>query len=150
MKIENGSCLPAILTSILITTLATSLAAAQEGSDENMSSCIAEPIFHCARHLEGGNAIGYFGYILQCSVEAGAASELSIDIGDDNRFSTDRIDRGQPKVFVSGEHVDDFSVEFSLEEVKAGSTIQWSVLDKTATVDFTKTKDGLLDCSDLQ
>ena len=130
--------------------LAASLTGAQEGSDERMSSCIAEPIFHCVRHFEGGNAIGYFGYTLQCSGEADPASELYIDIGDDNRFSTDRIDRGQPKVFVSGEHVDEFSVEFSLEEVKAGSIIKWTVLDKTATVDFTKTKDGSLDCSDLQ
>jgi len=150
MKIENGSCSPAILIPILITTLAASLAAAQEGSDENMSSCIAEPIFHCVRHFEGGNAIGYFGYTLQCPGEADPASELFIDIGDDNRFSTDRIDRGQPKVFVSGEHVDEFSVEFPLEEVKAGSTIQWSVLDKTATVDFTRTKDEYLDCSGLR
>ena len=149
MKIENGSCSPAILIPILITTLATSLAGAQEGSDENMSSCIAEPIFHCVRHFEGGNAIGYFGYTLRCSGEEDPASELFIDIGDDNRFSTDRIDRGQPKVFVSGKHVDEFSVEFSLEEVKAGSTIQWSVLGRAVTVDFTKTKNGSIDCSKL-
>jgi hypothetical protein len=53
-------------------------------------------------------------------------------------------------VFVSGEHLDEFSVEFTEEELKAGSTIQWSVLGRTAAVDFSKTKDGSLDCSDLK
>jgi hypothetical protein len=128
---------------------AASLSGAQEGADERMPSCIAEPIFHCARHFEAGNAIGFFGYRLQCSGEAEPAAELYIDIGDDNRFSTDRIDRGQPKVFVPGEHVDEFSVEFSAKEVQAATTIQWSVMGNTATVDFSKTKDGSLDCSDL-
>ena len=118
MKIENGSCLPTILIPVLnsitgsLAILAASLAGAQEGSDDNMSSCVAEPLFHCVRHLEEGNVIGYFGYRLQCSGEADPASELYIDIGDDNRFSTDRIDRGQPKVIVPGKHRDEFSVEF--------------------------------------
>jgi hypothetical protein len=130
--------------------LAASLAGAQEGTDESRSSCTVEPVFHCVRHFEEGNVIGFFGYILRCVGEADPASELFIDIGDDNRFSTDRIDRGQPKVFVSGEHLDEFSVEFTEEELKAGSTIQWVVLGRTATVDFSKTKDGSLDCSDLK
>lgn len=75
--------------------------------------------------------------------------ELFIDINDDNRFSPGRMDRGQPKLFLSGEHIDEFEADYSAAEVKFGTGIHWSVLDKTATVDFPKTKDGSLDCSIL-
>jgi len=133
--------------SITLAMLAASPVWAQAGSDEQVSPCVAEPIFHCVQHLDGGSAIGRFGYRLQCPDDAGPEAELFIDIGDDNLFSPDRKDRGQPKAFLPGEHVDEFEVEFSLAEVKGDAAIQWSVQGQTATVDFSKTKDGSLDCS---
>ena len=135
--------------SITLAMLAASPVWAQTGSDEQASPCVAEPIFHCVQHLDGGSAVGHFGYRLQCPADAGPEAELFIDIGDDNLFSPDRKDRGQPKAFLPGEHVDEFEVDFSLAEVKGDAAIQWSVLDQTATVDFSKTKDGSLNCSVL-
>jgi len=122
---------------------------AQKDSAEQVSPCVAVPVFHCVQHLDGGSAIGHFGYDLQCPDDAGTAAEVFIDINDDNLFSPGRIDRGQPKVFLSGEHTYEFEVDFSAAEVKSGSGIHWSVLGKTATVDFSKTKDGSLDCNNL-
>jgi len=123
---------------------------AQEDSAEQASPCVAVPIFHCVQYLEEGGAIGHFGYDLQCPDDAGPEAEIFIDINDDNLFSPGRIDRGQPKTFLSGEHVDEFEVDYSAAEVESGSGIHWSVLGKTATVDFSKTKDESLDCSVLK
>ena len=122
---------------------------AQESSAKQESPCDVVPIFHCVQHLEGGIAIGHFGYGLQCPDDVSTEAEVYIDIGDNNLFSPDPKDRGQPKVFLSGEHIDEFEVEFSMEEVNAGSVIQWSVLGRTAMVDFSKTKDELMDCSTM-
>lgn len=135
--------------SLTLAILAASPAGAQAGSAEQASSCVVEPVFHCVQHLDGGSAIGHFGYTLQCPDDAKPEVDVFIDIGDDNQFSADRKDRGQTKVFLPGEHIDEFEVEFSLAEVKGASAIQWSVLDKTAMVDFSKTKDESLDCSVL-
>ena len=137
------------IVSITLAMLAVSPVGAQEGSAEKVSSCVAEPIFHCVQHLGGGGAVGHFGYKLKCPDDAGPAAELFIDIGEDNLFSPGREDRGQPKVFLPGEHVDEWRVDFSSAEVKSDSDIHWSILDQTATVDFSKTKDGFLDCSTL-
>jgi hypothetical protein len=134
---------------ITLAMLTASPVWAQAGSDEQAPSCVAEPVFHCVQHLDGGSAIGRFGYSLQCPDDAGPAAELFIDIGADNRFSPGQEDRGQPKAFLPGEHVDEFEVEFSLAEVKGDAAIQWSVMGQTATVDFSKTKDGSMDCSVL-
>jgi len=122
---------------------------AQEGPVEQASACVAEPIFHCVQHLEEGGATGHFGYNLQCPDDAGPAAELFIDVGDDNLFSPGRIARGQPIIFLPGEHVDEWEVDFTSAEVKAGSVIHWSIGDKTVLVDFSKTKDGSLDCNNL-
>jgi len=130
--------------------LLASPAWAVEDSSESASPCVAVPIFHCVRHLDDGSVTAHFGYDLQCPADVGTEAEIFIDINDDNRFSPGRIDRGQPKVFLSGEHVDEFEADYSTSEVKSGSGIHWSVLDKTATVDFSKTKDESLDCSALQ
>jgi hypothetical protein len=135
-----------IITSAL---LSVSPAWAQESSAEQASPCVAAPIFHCMQHLEGGDSIGHFGYDLQCPEDAQAEAEIFININDDNMFSPGQKDRGQPKVFVSGEHIDEFEVDFSMVEAKDGSVIQWSVMGQTTTVDFSKTKDGFLDCSSL-
>jgi len=137
---------------IMLITLAMLTASpvwAQEDPAEETSPCVAELIFHCVEQLDGGGAIGHFGYNLQCPDDAGPAAELYVDIGDDNRFSPDRQDRGQPKIFLPGEHVDEFTVDYTLEEVKAGSAIHWSVLGHTVTVDFSKSKDEFLDCNKL-
>ena len=122
---------------------------AQESSARQESPCVAVPIFHCVQHLEGGSAIGHFGYDLQCPDDAPAEAEIYIDISDNNLFSPDPKDRGQPKVFLSGKHVDEFEADFSMTEVKGGSIIHWTVLGQTAVVDFSKTKDESLDCSTL-
>jgi hypothetical protein len=135
--------------SITLAILATSPVGAQEGAAEQASPCLVEPVFHCVQQLDGGSAIGHFGYKLQCPEGVETPEDVYIEIGDDNLFSADRKDRGQPKVFLPGEHVDEFEVEFSLAEVKGDSAIQWCVLDQTATVDFSKTKDASLDCSIL-
>ena len=99
--------------------------------------------------MDDGSAIGHFGYDLKCPDDVGTDAEVYIDINDDNLFSLDPKDRGQPKIFISGEHIDEFEVEFSVAEVKSGSVIQWSVLGQTTMVDFSKTKDESLDCSIL-
>ena len=138
---------------IVLITLVMWVAApvwAQESPAEQTLLCVAEPVFHCVQHLDGGSAIGRFGYNLKCPHDAGPEAELFVEIGDDNLFSPGRADRGQPKIFLPGEHIDEYEADFTSEEVKAGSAIRWSVLDKTVTVDFSKTKDGSLDCSVLQ
>ena len=122
---------------------------AQENSAKWESSCVTVPVFHCVQHLDQGGAIGYFGYDLQCPDDAPAAAEVYIDINDNNLFSPGSKDRGQPKVFLSGEHNNEFEVELSMSEVNGGSVIQWSVLGQTAMVDFSKTKDESLNCSVL-
>ena len=121
---------------------------AQEGSTETekVSPCVAVPIFHCVQHLAGGGAIGHFGYDLQCPDDAGTEAELYVDINENNQFSPGQKDRGQPKVFMPEEHIDEFEVEFSMAEAKGGSVIRWSVMGQTAEVNFSKTKDGYMDC----
>jgi len=136
--------------SITLAKLAAFPVWVQADSAEQASPCVAEPIFHCVQHLDGGEAIGHFGYNLQCPDDAGPEAELFIDIGDENLFSPGRIDRGQPKIFLPGEHIDEYEADFTAAEVKSGSVFSWSVLDKTVTVDFSKMKDGSLDCSVLK
>ena len=123
---------------------------AQEGPVEKASACIAEPIFHCVQHLEDGGATAHFGYKLRCPDDAGPDADLYIDADDDNLFSPGPIARGQPTIFLPGDHFDEWEVDYTAAEVKAGSGIHWTVLDKTATVDFSKTKDAVLDCSALK
>ena len=133
----------------IVSTLLSVPSWAQENSAKWESSCVIVPIFHCVQHLEGGTAIGHFGYDLQCPDDVSTEAEIYIDINDKNLFSPDPKDRGQPKVFLSGEHIDEFEADFSMAEVKGGSVIQWSVQGQTAMVDFSKTKDESLNCSVL-
>jgi hypothetical protein len=135
---------------ITLAILAALPAGAQADPAEQLSPCVAELVFHCVQHQEDGAAIAHFGYTLQCPDDAGPDAELFMDIGDDNLFSPGRIDRGQPKIFLPGEHIDEFVVDYTAEEVKAGTAIHWSVLDKTVTVNFSTTKDRSLDCSVLK
>ncbi len=137
------------LLTMVSVMLSASSVWAQESPAKQELSCVVVPIFHCVQHLEGGSAIGHFGYDLQCSDDATAETEIYIDISDNNLFSPGQKDRGQPKVFLSGRHVDEFEVDFLMAEAKGGSLIQWSVQEQTAMVDFSKTKDESLDCSML-
>ena len=113
------------------------------------SVCVVVPVFHCVQHLKTGGAIGYFGYDLQCPVDTPDTAEVYIDIGDRNLFFPGAKDRGQTKVFSSGEHADEFEVEFSNAEMKGGSIIQWTVQGQSVTVDYYKTQDRFLDCSSM-
>jgi hypothetical protein len=121
----------------------------KEDYAEWASVCVVAPVFHCTQHLEAGGAIGYFGYELQCPDSAPEYAEVYVDIGDDNQFSPGSKDRGQPKVFVSGEHPDEFEVELSMAEVEASSVVSWTVKGLSATVEYFKTKDSFLDCSTM-
>ena len=135
---------------ITLAILAALPAGAQEDPAEQLSPCVAELVFHCVQHQEDGAAIAHFGYTLQCPDDAGPDAELYVDVGDDNLFSPGPIARGQPKIFLPGDHFDEWEVDYTAAEVKAGSGIHWTVLDKTVTVDFSKTKDAVLDCSALK
>lgn len=138
-----------ILTIISALLSVSSSVWAQDGSDKREPSCVVAPIFHCVQQLEAGDTIGHFGYDLQCIGDVGSETEVYIDIGDNNSFSPDPVDRGQPKVFLPGVHIDEFEVEFSRAEVNAGSDIRWSVKGRSAVVDFSKTRDESLDCSSM-
>ena len=136
------------IISILLGMLAASPVLAQEEvSEEPPHPCTVEPIFHCVERMDGGGAIGHFGYRTSCPESDPPIEEVYVAIGDDNYFAPGAIDRGQPTVFVLGDHVDEFESEFSAEEVKKGSS--WTVLKIGARIDFTKTKDASLDCNNL-
>jgi hypothetical protein len=57
--------------------------------------------------MDGGSFIGYFGYRYSCPESDKPIEDRYIQIGDDNYFTPEPIDRGQPKVFVLGERVDE-------------------------------------------
>ena len=138
------------IVSILIGILAGSPALAQKDIEEPPNPCTVEPIFHCAQPMEDGSVIGHFGYRGSCPESDKPVEDLFIQIGDDNYFTPEPIDRGQPKVFTPGEHVDEFEVEFSAEEAKKAKEFVWTVLKVDARVDFSKTKDASLDCNQIK
>jgi len=137
------------IITFLFGILAGSLVLAQEGSEKAPNPCKVEPIFHCVQTMDDGSAIGHFGYRNSCPERDKPFEDLDIQIGNDNFFAPGPIDRGQPKVFVPGEHVDDFEVEFTAEEVKKGTEYSWTVLKVKARVDFSRNKDTSLDCNNL-
>lgn len=134
------------IIAIMLVLLYVSPVWAQEGSTRQTSPCVVIPIFHCAELLQSGGAIGHFGYDLQCPDDAETEAELFADINDNNKFAPGHKDRGQPKVFIRGEHIDEFEVDFSVAEMKGDSVIQWSIMGQVAEVNFSKTKDGYMDC----
>mgnify|MGYP001827532453 CR=1 FL=1 len=136
-----------MISAILPVTLQAQDQPTKEDYAKWASVCAVSPVFHCVQHMESGGAIGYFGYDLQCPDDIPEYAEVYIDIGDTNRFSGGSKDSGQPKVFVSGEHPDDFEVELSPAEVEAGANIHWTVMGRSILVDSYKTKDRFLDCS---
>ena len=134
---------------ILLGSLAGSPLLAQQGSGEPPNPCTVEPIFHCAQPMDDGSVIGHFGYRSSCPESDKPAEDLYVPIGDDNFFAPGPADRGQPKVFVPGEHVDEFEVEFSAMDVKKGKEFDWTVLETGTRVNFSTTKDASLDCNKL-
>lgn len=135
------------IISILVGLLATSPVLAQESGEELANPCTVEPIFHCAESMDDGGAIAHFGYRMSCPESDTPNDDVFVPIGDDNYFTPEPIDRGQPTVFAEGDHMDEFEFEYLAEEVKKGSG--WTVLKIGINVDFTKTKDASLDCENL-
>ena len=134
---------------ILLGVLAGSPVLAQEDSKELPNPCTAEPIFHCAQPMDDGSVIGHFGYRSSCPESDKPVENKYIPIGDDNYFAPEPVDRGQPTVFIQGEHADEFEVEFSAKEIKQGKGSGWTVLGIGVSVDFSRTKDTSLDCKKL-
>lgn len=135
--------------SLLSGLLVCSSVLAQDDSGEVENPCTVEPVYHCAESMGGGGYIGHFGYRATCPEGDEAVEEAFIEIGDDNYFLPEPIDRGQPKVFVAGEHVDEFEAEFSAAEIEKGGDFSWTVLKIRIPVDLAKTKDASLDCANL-
>ena len=75
--------------------------------------------------------------------------DVFIDIGDDNYFTPEPVDRGQPKIFLPGEHVDEFEVEFTAKEISKAKEFVWTVRKIGIWVDFSKMEDAWLDCNNL-
>ena len=116
-------------------------------SDRNLPDpCTIEPIFHCAENLDGETVIAHFGYRRTCPLTDKPFSDAFIQIGENNYFSPGPVDKGQPKVFVEGERVDEFEVEFSVQEVQSGTIFRWTVNNLEAIVDFSKAKDAFMEC----
>jgi len=138
------------IVSILLAALSGAPVFAQESAKEPPNPCTAEPIFHCVQSMKDGSVIGHFGYRVSCPESDKPARVLFIEIGEGNFFTPGPNDRGQPKVFSPGEHVDEFEVSFSAEEIKEAKTISWTVLKHKASADFSRKKDASLDCSRLQ
>lgn len=126
-----------------------SYASDREASDTETHPCLLQPIFHCAEILDNGGAIGHFGYNLVCPEGLEQVADLFIQIGDDNQFDPDPKDRGQPKVFVPGEHFDEFEAEFTQQEVNESKGFYWHTTKSYVRVDFSKTADEVLDCTML-
>ena len=134
--------------SIYLLMLAGSPTLAEQGGGESVY-CSVEPIFHCAERMDDGSYIGHFGYRTSCAEGDKNTGDVFIDIGDDNYFTPGPDDRGQPKVFLPGEHVDDFEVEFTASEISKAKEFGWTVRKIGIWVDFSKTEDASLDCNNL-
>ena len=109
--------------------------------------CTIEPIYHCAENLDGETVIAHFGYRRICPIADKPFADGFVQIGDNNYFSPEPIDRGQPKVFVEGEHIDEFEAEFSIKEVLSGTVFSWTVNNVEVRVDFSRAKDAFMKCS---
>ena len=134
---------------ILSGMLAVSQIVAQEDSGETLNTCSVKPIYHCAEPMDDGSYIGHFGYRVLCPKSDKPVEDVFIDIGDDNYFTPGAIDRGQPKIFLPGEHVDEFEVEFTVKEISKAKEFGWTVRKIGIRVDLSKTEDALLDCKKL-
>ena len=139
---------------VLLGLLAGSPVLAQDDGGAAPNPCTVEPIYHCAEAMDDGSYIAHFGYRTFCPESTSAENEKLIDevylpIGDDNYFSPEPNDRGQPTVFKEGEHADEFESEYSADDIKEGKDFGWTVLKIRIPVDFTRTSDASLDCNKL-
>ena len=134
---------------ILSGMLAVSQIVAQEDSGETQNTCSVKPIYHCAEPMDDGSYIGHFGYRTSCPKSDKPVEDVFIDIGDDNYFTPEPADRGQPKIFLPGEHVDEFEGEFTAKEVREGKKFSWTIRKIGIPIDFSKTEDASLDCNKL-
>ena len=133
----------------LLGLLSVAPAHAQQGGEVLPHPCTVTPIYHCAEPMQGGGYIAHFGYGVLCDYSDKPVEERFIQIGDDNFFSPEPVDRGQPKTFVAGAHIDEFEVEILASEAMKGDSISWTVLQTTVHVDLARTKDDSLDCAYL-
>ena len=134
---------------ILFGMLAVSQLVAQEDGGELQNACSVKLIFHCAEPMEDGSYIAHFGYRTSCPVSDKPVEDVFIEIGDDNYFTPEPVDRGQPKIFLAGEHVDEFEVEFTAKEISKAKEFGWTVRKIGIRVDLSKTEDASLDCNKL-
>jgi len=134
---------------VLFGMLAGSSVLAQDDGGATPNPCTVKPIFHCAEDMNDGSVIGHFGYRTSCPESDKPVEDVFIDIGGDNYFTPEPIDRGQPKIFLSGEHVDEFEVEFTTKEISKAKEFGWTVRKIGIRVDLSKTEDALLDCKKL-
>ena len=122
---------------------------AQDDGGELPNPCTVKPIFHCAEAMNDGSYIGHFGYRTSCPESDKPVEDVFIEIGDDNYFTPGPIDRGQPKIFLSGEHVDEFEAEFTAKEVGKAKEFGWTIRKTGIRIDLSKTEDASLDCNKL-
>lgn len=134
---------------LLLCMLAGAPVLAQEGGEKLPTPCTTEPIFHCVESLDSGGAIAHFGYRTTCPATDKPLDDIYVPIGDDNHFKPEPVDRGQPTVFMPGEHVDEFEVEYSADEIKKAGEIAWILQKIAIRVDLSKSKDAALDCNNL-
>jgi hypothetical protein len=134
---------------LLLAIFAGTAAMAQEDSGETEHPCFVRPIFHCVKLHADGSATGHFGYDMQCPEDLETVPDLYIPIGEDNYFSPDPMDRGQPTAFLPGKHVDEFEIDFSEKEIKEAKDMYWAVKKISTSVDFSKTRDDDLNCETL-
>ena len=138
-----------LITPALFGLLVGSSVLAQDDGREPPNPCTVKPIFHCAEVMNDGSYIGHFGYRTSCPESDKPVEDVFIEIGDDNYFTPGPIDRGQPKIFLSGEHVDEFEVEFTAKEVGKAKEFGWTIRKTGIRVDLSKTEDASLDCNKL-
>ena len=129
--------------------LAVSQLVAQEDSGEVQNTCSVKPIFHCVEPMDDGSYIGHFGYRTSCPDSDKPVEDVFIDIGDDNYFTPGPADRGQPKIFLTGEHVDEFEVEFTAKEIGKAKAFGWTIRKTEIRIDLSKREDASLDCNKL-
>jgi len=73
------------------------------------------PLLECIDNNGNGTYTAHFGYLNQSS------RNITLPIGHKNEFKPGQPDRGQPTVFLPGEHLDVFSVVFN------GNPITWAL-----------------------
>jgi hypothetical protein len=83
------------------------------------------PIMECVIPLENGTFIAYFGY------RSDFESEISVAVGESNRFSPAPFDRGQPSVFAPGRSPLYPNAAFSV--ISEAETLVWYLEGRTAT-----------------